>query len=80
MSPYHKSKNHVESKKGNKFQPMMCTIKYSNSGHEKMFPVLMNINTKVVVLEEVGMVVTPNGKGQTSGLKWATGYFGKFTR
>lgn len=80
VAPYYASGDKVESKTGNSYMKMMCTVEYKSSGHQKLFPCLMNIATKVIVLKELGMVITPNGSGKTSSGKKVTGYFGTMTK
>ena len=80
VAPYYSSGDKDWSKTGNSYIKMMCTVKYKSSAHQKLFPCLMNIATKVIVLKELGMVITPNGSGKTSSGKKVTGYFGTMTK
>ncbi|MCQ0113034.1 hypothetical protein [Zhouia amylolytica] len=59
---------------------MIAVVKYERSGVEKVIPCLMNMKTRVIVLDDLQMVITPNGTGQTRRGKTVTGYFGKYTR
>lgn len=76
VAPYKKSAELVTSKKGHEYMKMMCKVTYHSTGNEKLLPVLMNTKTQVIVIEEMGMVITPNGSGHTSSGKKVTGYFG----
>lgn len=80
VAPYHKSEEVVRSEKGHEYQKMMCKVLFTRSGQEKLIPCLMNIKTKVVVLQELGMVITPNGSGVTSSGKRVSGYFGTMVK
>lgn len=84
VAPYHKSDTLVESsgKTGavNTYMKMMASVKYHKTGVEKLIPCLMNQKTKVVVLQDLGMVITPNGSGRTASGKSVTGYFGTFQK
>lgn len=80
VAPYYASGDKVESKTGNHYMKMMATVEYKSSGHTKLFPCLMNIDSKVIVLKELGMVITPNGGGKTSSGKKVKGYFGTMTQ
>lgn len=85
VKPYHKSLDGkaqviVTSEKGNNYHPMIAIVKYERSGVEKVIPVLMNERTKVISIDDLGMVITPNGQGFTKSGKRVTGYFGKYTR
>lgn len=79
VAPYKGSKKYTTDK-GKEYQTMIAKILYSNSGVEKIIPCSMNVQTKVIVLSEIGMVITPNGSGQTKSGKNVKGYFGKFSR
>lgn len=79
VAPYHKSKTY-KSSKGHKYQTMICKVKYTNTGIEKIIPVSMNILTGTVAIPDMGMVITKNGSGFTSGGKRVTGYFGGFNK
>ncbi|TPN88838.1 hypothetical protein [Aquimarina algicola] len=82
VAPYYNTdyKKPVESESGHRYVKMMAVVTYQSSGQEKKIPCLMNMSTRVVVLQEIGMVISPNGSGHTSSGKKVTGYFGKFTR
>ena len=79
VAPYGKSKVY-ENKKGQEKMTMIAIVDYKNSGVQKKIPCSMNLDTKVISLEEIGMCITPNGSGVTSGGKRVTGYFGTFKK
>jgi hypothetical protein len=58
------------------YQKMLCTIKNVAMGTQQIYPVLMNLKTKVIVIQELGLCITPNGAGTTKNGKRVTGYFG----
>jgi hypothetical protein len=80
IAPYDKSDEIVESAKGNEYQKMIANVFYHRTGSKLTMGCLMNIKTKVVVLQDIGMMCSQNGSGVTASGKRATGYFGKFKR
>lgn len=78
VAPY-KGTKHYKNAKGEKKQTMICEVRYHSSGHTQLIPCSMNLSTQVVALPELGMVISPNGRGVTSSGKKVTGYFGKFS-
>lgn len=80
VAPYGNSKEYTAESSGNTFITMIAEVFYHNSGQKLLIPCSMNKDTRVVVLSDIGMVITPNGHGVTSSGKRVTGYFGKFTR
>ncbi len=59
------------------YQKMICTIKNTTVGTNQTYHVLMNLKTQVIVIQELGLCITPNGSGVTRKGKRVTGYFGK---
>lgn len=59
------------------YQKMICTIKNTTVGTSTTYHVLMNVKTQVIVIQELGLCITPNGSGVTRKGKRVTGYFGK---
>lgn len=59
------------------YQKMICTIKNTTVGTNTTYHVLMNVKTQVIVIQELGLCITPNGSGTTRNGKRVTGYFGK---
>lgn len=80
VAPYKDSKEYTAESSGNTYVTMIAEVTYRNSGVTKIIPCSMNKDTRVIVLEEIGMVISPNGHGTTRSGKRVTGYFGKFTR
>jgi len=78
VAPYGKSKSYAS--KTAEYQTMMAEVFYTRTGQKLLMPCSMNVNTQVIVLEDLGMCISPNGQGHTSSGKKVTGYFGKFTR
>jgi len=77
---YEGTHEYTAPKTGNTFQTMMCKVFWMNSGVERLFPVSMNIKTKVVGIPDLGMCISPEGSGTTSGGKKVKGYFGTFNK
>lgn len=80
VAPYKDSKEYTAQSSGKTYITMIAEVFYHNSGQKMIIPCSMNKSTKAVVLQDIGMVITQNGSGITSGGKKVTGYFGKFTR
>lgn len=59
------------------YQKMICTIKNTSLGTTQTYHVLMNIKTQVIVIQDLGLCITPNGSGVTKRGKRVTGYFGR---
>lgn len=76
VTPYAKNGGDelVTSRKGNEFQKMICTILMN--GQKSVYPVLMNTKSKVIVISDLSLCITPNGSGMTRSGKRVTGYFG----
>jgi hypothetical protein len=71
---------HSNGKSGNtpkEYQKMICVIKNSSLGTSQIYPVLMNLKTQVIVIQELSLCITPNGSGITRSGKRVTGYFGR---
>jgi len=80
VAPYKDSKEYTAPSSGKTYITMIAEVHYHNSGITKLIPCSMNKATRAVVLSDIGMVITQNGSGVTSGGKKVTGYFGKFSR
>lgn len=59
------------------YQKMICVIQNTSLGTNQTYHVLMNIKTQVIVIQELGLCITPNGSGTTKSGKRVTGYFGR---
>lgn len=69
-----------QGKSGNQdkeYQKMICSIQNTSMGTSTTYHVLMNLKTQVIVIQELGLCITPNGSGVTRKGKRVTGYFGK---
>ena len=66
-----------ESKKGNSFLRYAVDITNANMGTKQTYWCLMNTKTQKIVIQELGMVISPNGNGWTKSGKRVSGYFGK---
>ncbi len=75
VAPYHASEVLVKSDR-NEFVKMIAEIKLP-TGQIQIEPCLMNMTNKKVVLQKMGLVISPNGSGVTSSGKRVTGYFGR---
>lgn len=80
VAPYKDSKEYTAKSSGKTYITMIAEVFYHNTGQKMLIPCSMNKNTKVIVLSDLGMVISPNGNGITSSGKKVTGYFGKFSR
>ncbi len=80
VAPYKDSKEYTAKTSGKTYITMIAEVRWDNSGQTEVIPCSMNKDTKVIVLDKLGMVISPNGSGMTSSGKKVTGYFGKFTR
>lgn len=58
------------------YQKMICVIKNTSMGTSQIYPVLMNVKTKVISISELSLCITPNGNGVTRKGKRVSGYFG----
>lgn len=76
VAPYKNSEVLVQSEKGHEYIKMIAEITYHKTGHVRLIPVLMNMKTEVIAIQEMGMCITPKGGGTTSSGKRVTGYFG----
>ena len=75
VAPYHASKDIVKSER-NDFVKMIAEI-HLPTGQVQIEPCLMNMTNKKIVLQKMGLVISPIGQGFTSSGKRVTGYFGR---
>jgi hypothetical protein len=71
---------HSNGKNGSspkEYHKMICVIKNTSMGTSNIYPVLMNVKTQVISIQELGLCITPNGSGVTRSGKRVTGYFGR---
>lgn len=67
-----------ESQKGNEFIRYAVEVANKTLGTSQTYWCLMNTKTQMIVIKELGLVISPNGRGVTGSGKRVTGYFGKF--
>lgn len=70
-------KNDHESKDGTKYQRYVVEVVNRDLGTTQTYWCLMNKSNKKIFIKELGLVISPNGNGVTSGGKRVTGFFGK---
>lgn len=66
----HKGEHH-------EFVTYMVEISNANMGTSQKYPCVMRLDTRKIFIEELGLVISPNGSGQTQTGKTVTGYFGR---
>lgn len=69
----------TESRSGKQYVPYLVTIIDMNTLQATKYNGIMNVETKVLVISDLGYCITPNGSGQTKSGTRVKGYFGKFT-
>lgn len=74
------SNSSSESAKGNQYIPYLVTITHMNTLQSTKYNAIMNIQTKVLVINDLGMCITTNGSGKTRSGTLVKGYFGKFSK
>lgn len=77
IAPYNKTVKSggadvVHSDSGNEYLKYICEVRYSNGNH-RLIPVLYSLKTKKIAIQELNLLVTPNGAGVTSSGKKVTG-------
>ena len=77
---YKNSRVFIGKEEGNKYQTMIAEVNYTRSGITKIIPCCMNVSTKVIGLQDIGMCISPKGSGKTSSGKHVKGYFGTYTQ
>lgn len=68
---------HTGEQKGHSFMRYVVNITNSSAGTHETFWCLMRLDTKVIVIKELGLCITPNGNGYTKSGKRVSGYFGR---
>ncbi|MEN2434962.1 hypothetical protein AAH994_06080 [Weeksellaceae bacterium A-14] len=74
------SNKSTESARGNQYIPYLVTCIHMGTLQATKYNGIMNIQTRVLVISDLGMCITPNGSGKTKSGTMAKGYFGKFTK
>lgn len=67
---------HTGKDKGHEFMRYVVNISNSSTGTNETFWCLMRLDTKMIVIKELSLVISPNGSGYTSSGKKVSGYFG----
>lgn len=75
VSPYRNTREYRNAD-GDVKITMIAKVFYTRTGNEVIIPCSLNRNTGKVFLQDLGMVITPNGQGRTRSGKLAKGYFG----
>lgn len=70
----------TESAKGNQYIPYLVTCIHMGTLQKSVYNGIMNIQTRVLVISELGMCITPNGSGVTGTGTKVRGYFGTFVK
>lgn len=71
------SSTSTESAKGNQYIPYLVTIIDMSTLQSTKYNAIMNIQTKVLVINDLSMCITPNGSGKTKSGVNVKGYFGR---
>lgn len=74
------SNSSSESANGNQYVPYLVTVIDMNSLQSSKYNGIMNIQTRILTITDLGMCITPNGSGTTKSGTKVRGYFGKFTK
>lgn len=74
--PFNAGTTHV-SDTGRESVTYMVEISNEAMGTSQKYPCIMSLDTRKIFIEELGLVISPNGSGQTRTGKHVTGYFGR---
>lgn len=72
-----KSKVHVGEQKGKKYFTYTVEVSNASMGTSQVYYTTMCIDTKRIGIDELGLVISPNGSGRTRTGKHVKGYFGR---
>lgn len=67
---------HKGKQNGHFFMRYVVDIVNESAGTKQTFWCLMRMDTKKIVINELNLVISPNGQGYTSSGKRVTGFFG----
>lgn len=70
-------KVHTGKEKGHDFMRYVVTLSNPALGTTTTFWCLMRLDTKIIVIPELSVCITPNGNGYLKGGKRVSGYFGR---
>lgn len=68
---------HIGDKSKNTFIRYAVEVKNADLGTLQTYWCLMQKESQKITIKELGLVISPNGRGVTAGGKRVTGYFGK---
>jgi len=68
----------TEAGSGKQYVPYLVTIIDMNTLQATKYNGIMNFDTKVIAIRDLGYCISPNGDGKTQGGTRVKGYFGKF--
>ena len=68
---------HIGEKSKNTFIRYAVEVKNADLGTSQTYWCLMQKESQKITIKELGLVISPNGRGITAGGKRVTGYFGK---
>lgn len=68
---------HIGEKSKNTFIRYAVEVKNADLGTSKTYWCLMQKESQKITIKELGLVISPNGRGITAGGKRVTGFFGK---
>ncbi|MCT3653652.1 hypothetical protein CMU40_18440 [Elizabethkingia anophelis] len=66
------------SNKGVESMRYVVTVVNRAFGTTQTYWCMMGVKSQVIGIPEIGLCITPNGRGRTASGKTVTGYFGKF--
>lgn len=78
--PINGAVEHKAKTSGKHYVPYLITIVNRATGGMQKYTCLYCVETKKIVIKELGWVISPNGSGVTRSGKSVTGYFGRNTR
>lgn len=67
---------HIGKEKGHSFMRYVVNLSNTSMGTNETYWCVMRLDTKTIVIKELGLCITPNGNGVTSSGKRVSGYFG----
>lgn len=70
----------AESEKGKEYIPYLVTCIDMNTLQSSKYNALLNVDTKVLIIRDLGMCISPNGSGVTKSGARVKGYFGKISK
>ena len=68
---------HIGDKSKNTFIRYAVEVKNADLGTSQTYWCLMQKESQKITIKELGLVISPNGRGVTAGGKRVTGFFGK---